>query len=129
MLGIAVVILRENAIRLEEKEKKEKEMLNQIIEEAEEYKVEFYRKRAMTCENKKETNREREKVRVDIAFCCLFSFLFFCSSICFGDCFCDTWFNFGCGMVIMFLCILAHLDIFLTGYLGGVCYILSDYLT
>ncbi|XP_031253727.1 clathrin light chain 2-like [Pistacia vera] len=55
---------RENAIRLEEKEKREKEMLNQILEEADEYKVEFYRKRVVTCENKKETNREREKLFV-----------------------------------------------------------------
>lgn len=55
---------RENAIRLEEKEKKEKEMLNQIIEEAEEYKLEFYRKRIVTCENNKASNREREKLFV-----------------------------------------------------------------
>ncbi|KAJ4720047.1 Clathrin light chain [Melia azedarach] len=55
---------RENAIRLEEKEKKEKEMLNQIIEEAEEYKVEFYKKRIVSCENNKATNREKEKLFV-----------------------------------------------------------------
>ncbi|GMY25481.1 clathrin light chain 2-like [Fagus crenata] len=53
---------RENAIRLEEKEKKEKEMLNEIIEEAEEYKIEFYRKRMVTVENNKAGNREKEKL-------------------------------------------------------------------
>lgn len=54
---------RENAIRLEEKEKKEKEMLKQIVEEAEEYKKDFYRKRQLTLENNKAANREKEKVR------------------------------------------------------------------
>lgn len=53
---------RENAIRLEEKEKKEKEMLKQIVEEAEEYKKEFYRKRQLTLENNKAANREKEKL-------------------------------------------------------------------
>ena len=47
---------------LEEKEKREKVILNQIINEADEYKVEFYRKREVTLENNKATNREREKV-------------------------------------------------------------------
>lgn len=54
---------RQNAIRLEEKEKREKEMLQEIIEEADQYKVEFYRKRALAIENKKASNREKEKVR------------------------------------------------------------------
>ncbi|XP_057988621.1 clathrin light chain 2-like isoform X3 [Hevea brasiliensis] len=58
---VAVLIFRENAIRLEEKEKREKELLSQMIEEAGEYKVEFYRKREVTCENNKVTNREKEK--------------------------------------------------------------------
>ncbi|KAJ6425298.1 hypothetical protein OIU84_025966 [Salix udensis] len=53
---------RENAIRLEEKEKKEKEMLKQIVEEAEEYKKDFYRKRQLTLENNKAANREKEKL-------------------------------------------------------------------
>ncbi|XP_011047442.1 PREDICTED: clathrin light chain 2-like [Populus euphratica] len=53
---------RENAIRLEEKEKKEKEMLKQIVEEAEAYKKEFYRKRQLTLENNKAANREKEKL-------------------------------------------------------------------
>ncbi|KAF5736582.1 clathrin light chain 2 [Tripterygium wilfordii] len=55
---------RENAMRLEEKEKREKEVLRHIIEEADEYKVEFYRKGEIRCENNKITNREREKVFV-----------------------------------------------------------------
>lgn len=57
---------RQNAIRLEEKEKQEKEMLNQIIDEADEYKVDFYRRRKITCENNKTSNREKEKVRVNV---------------------------------------------------------------
>jgi len=47
---------------LEEKEKQEKEMLKEIIEEAEEYKIEFYRKRKVTIENNKAANRENEKL-------------------------------------------------------------------
>lgn len=53
---------RQNAIILGEKEKKEKEIFQQIIEEAEEYKREFYRKRQLTIENKKAFNREKEKL-------------------------------------------------------------------
>ncbi|KAI4353296.1 hypothetical protein L6164_002255 [Bauhinia variegata] len=53
---------RVNAIQLEEKERKEKELRQQIIEEADQYKVEFYRKREVTVENNKATNREREKL-------------------------------------------------------------------
>ncbi|GMJ03218.1 clathrin light chain 3 [Hibiscus trionum] len=53
---------RQNAIRLEEKEKKEKEMLEQIIKEAEEFKVEFYKKRVTVAEKNKASNREKEKV-------------------------------------------------------------------
>ncbi|KAE8735149.1 Clathrin light chain 2 [Hibiscus syriacus] len=55
---------RENALRLEEKENREKELLSQIIEEADEFKVEFYKKRELTCENNKASNREREKIFV-----------------------------------------------------------------
>lgn len=58
---------RENAIRLEEKEKREKELLNQIIDEADEYKIDFYRRQKIACENNKAANREKEKVRVDVS--------------------------------------------------------------
>ena len=64
---IFVLTFRENAIRLEEKEKKEKELLSQIIDEADEYKVDFYQRQKVACENNKANNREKEKVRVDVS--------------------------------------------------------------
>ncbi|XP_009776737.1 clathrin light chain 2-like [Nicotiana sylvestris] len=53
-----------NDIRLEEKEKREKEVLSQISDEADEFKVDFYRKREITVETNKATNREKEKLFV-----------------------------------------------------------------
>nr|GLL36900.1 clathrin light chain 2-like [Ipomoea trifida] len=53
---------RENAIRLEEKEKREKEIVKEIIEEADEYKAEYYRKWKLRCENSITSNREKEKL-------------------------------------------------------------------
>ncbi|EEF34292.1 clathrin light chain 2 [Ricinus communis] len=53
---------RQNAIRLKEKEKKENQMLHKIIQEADDFKTEFYRKRHLTIENKKASNGEKEKL-------------------------------------------------------------------
>ncbi|KAG6641201.1 clathrin light chain 2-like [Carya illinoinensis] len=53
---------RQNAIQLEEKEKREKEMRIQIIIEAEEYIQAFYEKRKVNVETNKSNNREREKL-------------------------------------------------------------------
>lgn len=62
MKSVVVCVLRLNALRLEEKEKKEKEMVQQIIETAEQYKADFYSKRNVIIENNKKSNREKEKV-------------------------------------------------------------------
>ncbi|CAI9752868.1 unnamed protein product [Fraxinus pennsylvanica] len=51
---------RQNAIRLEEKEKMEKEMLKEIIDEADEYIAE-YKKWKIRCENSRASNREKDK--------------------------------------------------------------------
>ncbi|KAL0305792.1 UNVERIFIED_CONTAM: Clathrin light chain 1 [Sesamum radiatum] len=53
---------RQNAIRLEEKEKREKETRNQIVEEAEVFKQAFYEKRKLNLETSKTNIREREKL-------------------------------------------------------------------
>lgn len=53
---------RLNAIRLEEKEQREKEMRLQIVEEAEEFKRAFYEKRQLNIETNKTSNREKEKL-------------------------------------------------------------------
>ncbi|KAL8103782.1 clathrin light chain 1-like [Apium graveolens] len=53
---------RENAIRLEENEKREKELRNKIIEEAIDFKNEFYEKRKLYIDGKRDSNREKEKV-------------------------------------------------------------------
>ncbi|KAH9329566.1 hypothetical protein KI387_001674 [Taxus chinensis] len=53
---------RQNAIRLEEKERTEKEMLHQIIDEADAFREEFYNKRKIHCETNKNNNRDKEKV-------------------------------------------------------------------
>lgn len=53
---------RQNAIHLEEKERKEKDMRNQIITEAEDFKQAFYAKRQMNRESSMANNREKEKL-------------------------------------------------------------------
>ncbi|KAM0054314.1 putative clathrin light chain [Helianthus debilis subsp. tardiflorus] len=55
---------RLNAIRLEEKEAKEKELRSQIIQEGEEYIRAFHEKRLKNIETNKLTNREGEKMYV-----------------------------------------------------------------
>ncbi|XP_022931967.1 clathrin light chain 2-like [Cucurbita moschata] len=52
---------RLNAIRLEEKEKMEKELLQDIIDEADEYKIDFYRRQKIALDNRKASNRDKEK--------------------------------------------------------------------
>ncbi|KAG5512645.1 hypothetical protein RHGRI_038932 [Rhododendron griersonianum] len=47
---------------LEEKEKREKELLREIIEQAEEYKTEFYRRGKLACENNEVANWEKGKI-------------------------------------------------------------------
>ncbi|KAL3839409.1 hypothetical protein ACJIZ3_024000 [Penstemon smallii] len=56
---------RENAIRLEEKEKMEKEMVKEIIAKADEYKAEYYKKWNIKFKNSRTVNREKEKLFLD----------------------------------------------------------------
>ncbi|RAL51288.1 hypothetical protein DM860_010790 [Cuscuta australis] len=53
---------RQNAIQLEKKEKREKELLGQIIDEADSYKVQFYKKRQLAMEANKAACREKERL-------------------------------------------------------------------
>ncbi|CAM8897823.1 unnamed protein product [Rhodiola kirilowii] len=54
-------ICRLNAIRLAEKDKLEKEMRAEILVEADEYKADFYKRRQVTVEKNKVSNRETQK--------------------------------------------------------------------
>ncbi|KAI3994034.1 hypothetical protein MKX01_012291 [Papaver californicum] len=59
-----------NVVQLDEKEKTEKELLNQIIDEDDEYKIEFYRKRQLTMESNKSSNRENREDDIDALMLC-----------------------------------------------------------
>ncbi|KAK2981006.1 hypothetical protein RJ640_023332 [Escallonia rubra] len=53
--------MQQSAIRLEEKEKSERALLSQIVDEADEYKIDFYSRKDVTFETNRATNREKEK--------------------------------------------------------------------
>ncbi|KAK1298444.1 Clathrin light chain 1 [Acorus calamus] len=61
-LFCSFVMKSQNAIQLEEKERREKELVMQIREEAEEYKIDFFRRRMINCETNRTNNREKEKL-------------------------------------------------------------------
>lgn len=60
--AILPFLCRQNAIHLEEKENKEKDLRNQIMEDGEVYKRAFHEKRLQNIDTNKLTNREGEKV-------------------------------------------------------------------
>ncbi|XP_071738645.1 clathrin light chain 2-like [Rutidosis leptorrhynchoides] len=53
---------RQNALSLQEKEKMEKELLNQILDKADEYKINFLNKWKVVCNHNIVINRESEKM-------------------------------------------------------------------
>ncbi|KAK6943102.1 Clathrin light chain [Dillenia turbinata] len=56
---------RQNAVRLAEKEKREKEMVRLIVAEADEYKVDFHRRRQLSSDARKAINRDKQKLFVE----------------------------------------------------------------